>query len=163
MDIFDTEYKSNNPKDSFFGGAAFGNDHSDMSSLSANAVTHSGSGAHYEHDFDNLDYGIGMPPAITPDNRSSITSNHAGYGAFRAASEPQKPAMAARAQQPATQYQQQHAPKQGSRLRSEVNYGASCGGYESPYTAPAVQEHDSVLLERESIYGGVTQTYGGAR
>lgn len=76
MDIFDSQYNE-------YAGGGDAPVISDMTSLSANAVTHAGTSDGY-YNYRNSEIGLGLPP-IQPTSsiRTSVASNHAGYGAFQ--------------------------------------------------------------------------------
>ncbi|OCB84498.1 hypothetical protein A7U60_g8484 [Sanghuangporus baumii] len=141
LDIFDTEYKEYSSGNDV-GGTSCGNDDyfaSDMSSLSANAVSHAG--AHAENmDYNHADYGYGVPP--TAADRTSVASNHAGYGAFRSATEQRKP------------------PMQSSGLRNEMNWNN-----DAAYAEPAVDENQSMHIvphDDSHYYASATRVPGTA-
>lgn len=150
LDIFDTEYKEYTSRNDL-GGTSGGNGNgdgdgdyyvSDMSSLSANAVSHAG--AHNMNiDYSAVDYGFGPPPKPgSGSNRTSVASNHAGYGAFRSATEGRKP------------------PMQSSGLRSETTWNS-----DTAYTEPAVGENQSINMapnDYTSYYSAAVRAPGMA-
>ena len=140
LDIFDTEYQEYSSGNNHGGTSSGNGDYfaSDMTSLSANAVTYAG--AHPENnDYSHVDYGFG-PPA--PADRNSMASNHAGYGAFRSATEQRKP------------------PMQGSGLRNEMSWSN-----DAAYAEPAVDENQSVHIvphDNSQYYASATRVPGTA-
>ncbi|KAL5508395.1 hypothetical protein ACEPAH_6014 [Sanghuangporus vaninii] len=141
LDIFDTEYKEYSSGNDVGGTSGGNGDYfaSDMSSLSANAVSHAG--AHAENmDYNHADYGYGVPP--TAADRTSVASNHAGYGAFRSATEQRKP------------------PMQSSGLRNEMNWNN-----DAAYAEPAVDENQSMNIvphDNNHYYASATRVPGTA-
>ncbi|KAL5488190.1 hypothetical protein ACEPAI_6298 [Sanghuangporus weigelae] len=141
LDIFDTEYKEYSSGNDLGGTSSGNGDYfsSDMSSLSANAVSHAGS--HAENmDYNHVDYGYGLPP--TAADRTSVASNHAGYGAFRSAAEQRKP------------------PMQSSGLRNEMSWNNDVA-----YAEPAVDENQSMHIvphDNSHYYASATRVPGTA-
>ncbi|KAL5527245.1 hypothetical protein ACEPAG_6036 [Sanghuangporus baumii] len=141
LDIFDTEYKEYSSGDDHGGTSGGNGDYfsSDMSSLSANAVSHAGARAE-NMDYNHVDYGYGLPP--TAADRTSVASNHAGYGAFRSAAEQRKP------------------PMQSSGLRNEMSWNNDIA-----YAEPAVDENQSMHIvphDNSQYYASATRVPGTA-